>query len=217
MIEQKDLKDPKFMDVPVFSGHEKEMFDEIDRFLGISAKYSPKGVRRTKILGFIGGLALAAVLFFASGFTEKKTCPIVAGISFALMGFSMLFFYGNKAFPAMISLHRILETDGVKRVYDDMRRSVKINGTSVYLGDDYIFDCSGSLYRMSEVKNVFIYEFSGMRVDSIKTYYACVEFTDNSNGRLLVKRITGLTEEKRIQQFMDIKVLFEERCSTLRR
>ena len=214
MMDKKDLKNPKYMDVPVFSGYEKDMFDEIDRFLGMSAKYSPKGVRRTKVLSFIGGLVSAAVFFYGAAFTEKKFCPIVAGILFLLTGFSMLFFYGNKAFPAMIRLHRILEEDGVDRVYDDMKRSVKINGTSVYLGDDYIFDCSGDLFRINEVKNVFIYEFGGTRTGSIKTYYACVEFNDSS--RLLVKRLTGLTEEKRIQQFIDIKVLIEEKCRTLR-
>ena len=194
------------MELEFTGGREKEMYGEIDRFLGMSARYSSAGIWRAKIAGLAGGLIFAAVFYVGMQYTEDKTKLMVLMIISLLFGLSMLCFYGSKPFPAMINFQKVIEEDGAERIYSDMKTARRINGSSIYLGSEYVFDTDGQLFRMCDVKNVYIKEMDNK---GLKAYYAAMDISGGSgDGFVIIKRLTGMNEEKRIQQFMEVKEMF---------
>ncbi|MBO4867570.1 MAG: hypothetical protein J5582_13595 [Ruminococcus sp.] len=201
------------MELPFIGESEKEMYGEIDRFLGMSARYSSAGIWRAKIAGLAGGLIFAAVFYVGMQYTDDKTRLMVLMIISLLFGLSMLCFYGSKPFPAMINFQKVIEEDGAERIYSDMKTARRINGSSIYLGSEYVFDTDGQLFRMCDVKNVYIKEMDNK---GLKVYYAAMDISGGSgDGFVIIKRLTGRNEEKRIQQFMEVKEMFafDGRCA----
>ena len=194
------------MELPFTGESEKEMYGEIDRFLGMSARYSSAGIWRTKIVSMAGGLIFAALFYAGMHRTDDKTILMVLMIISLLFGISMLCFYGNKPFPAMINFKKVIEEDGAERIYSDMKTARRINGSSIYLGSEYVFDTDGQLFRMCDVKNVYIKEMDNK---GLKVYYAAMGISGGSgDGFVIIKRLTGRNEEQRIRQFMEVKKMF---------
>ena len=81
-----------------------------------------------------------------------------------------------------------------------------INGSSIYLGSEYVFDTDGQLFRLCDVKNVYIKEMDNK---GLKVYYAAMDISGGSgDGFVIIKRLTGRNEEQRIRQFMEVKEMF---------
>ncbi|MBR1863185.1 MAG: hypothetical protein IJ806_03755 [Ruminococcus sp.] len=192
-------------EAPVYQGHEKEMYNEIDNFLGMSAKYSPAGARKIRICGLLGGLAAALVLYVGSDKVraDDKFGFTVTMLLLAACGLSFFFFYGRKPFPMMEEFKKIVAEDGVQRIYTDMKISRHIKGSGFSVGDEYVFNNSLGLFRMRDVKNVYIAEYPGR---GGKEYHAAFEMSDGR--KIPMKRLMGLRDEKRIQEFMGIKSMF---------
>lgn len=187
---------------------DRQMYREIDTFLGISRKYSAKALTFIRISGFIGGILVSALFFYFIPFTEKKIHLTVLMILSLLFGISMLF-YGNRPFPSCERIKKVISEDGITRIYNDMLTARRIKGSNIHLGNEYVFDQSGAIYRRNDVADVLIDEFTAKGF--IKNYWAVFQVSDSIGSmNVYIKTLSSLNVEKRLKDFMYIKDMFEK-------
>lgn len=204
------MRKDQLSDIPAMlrDDRDRQMYRELDTFLCISKKYSAKSLTFIRIFSFTGGILVSALSFYFIRFSENKTLLTGIIIFSLLLGFSMLF-YGNKPFPGCERIKKMISEDGITRIYNDMLTARRIKGSSIHLGNEYVFDRSGAIYRRNDVADVLIEEIN--MSGGTKSYWAVFHISDSIGSmNVYIKTLSSLNVEKRLKDFMYIKEVFEK-------
>ena len=156
-------------------------YGKIDKFLGLSRRFSPRMHMLKKAAG-TGISAALAVLFGVLMFRSSVPLNILmaVGIVFAL-SFAKYFFleYRGEDDTDKVRADRIINADGLEMVYGDLRDASPLGMSMAYLGERFIFVKGRSMYRITDVKKVFLRVEQGHE-DTPTRYIASIYGKDES-------------------------------------
>lgn len=130
------------------------MYLAIDEFLEFSKRYDPETVKKRRRSGIIGGFGIGGgALAFSGVFVFFFVILSFIALS---VGVYNLAAKGRHAIPEIYRMDKMIEHDGLEKVYNDLQRAKKIGGTNAYTGGTYLFVKGQMMCRNADIKKLFI-------------------------------------------------------------
>ena len=191
------------------SPEDAERFEKIDDFLKLSERFSPKGVRRRKLLGVVSILFVAVMIIVVCVVQNDKGSTMLALCFTPVLG--LLIYktwcnYNNTYHPEVERAITIVIKDGMDAVFDDFINSRSIAASNVYTGGRYLFVKGKSMCRIENTGMVYPKYVSRGRGGS---YYACTQVTDETGiYDLKLKELRGFGSPQRQCEEMKNAIAF---------
>ncbi|MBQ8967718.1 hypothetical protein [Ruminococcus sp.] len=181
-------------------GEQAEKFREIDKFLGLSAHANKQNAKKTRVTGWTVGLLGAAA---AAGLGVLLGRPVfyIGAAVFLVIGFYFGYFKFRKPYTPLLRTEKIIETDGIDRVYEDLMHCERIDRSEVYIGEYYLFRQNNFMVRMSDVRKCYV---SNIESGDDVEYYCMVDVSDEVGAETLELRKLSAIKVQRQKQFEQI-------------